>query len=81
MNAASSLAAARSERIGTIHQGAVQALETGKMVEVWQDGHYEKKGTNEPIVIHHELVGVIGISGNPDEVRPFAILLKLRCLS
>ncbi|QYK70111.1 sugar diacid recognition domain-containing protein [Paenibacillus sp. S02] len=65
-----------SERIGTIHQGAVQALETGKMIEVWQDGHYEKKGTNEPIVIHHELVGVIGISGNPDEVRPFCNIVK-----
>lgn len=33
-----------SERIGTIHQGAVQALETGKMIEVWQDEYYEKKG-------------------------------------
>ncbi|ADO59291.1 MULTISPECIES: sugar diacid recognition domain-containing protein [Paenibacillus] len=65
-----------SERIGTIHQGAVQALETEKMIEVWQDGHYEKKGTNEPIVIHHELVGVIGISGNPDEVRPFCNIVK-----
>ncbi|TQR99717.1 CdaR family transcriptional regulator [Paenibacillus ottowii] len=64
------------ERVGTIHQGAVQALETGKMIEVWQDRHYEKKGTNEPIVIHHELVGVIGISGNPDEVRPFCNIVK-----
>ncbi|ASR45214.1 sugar diacid utilization regulator [Paenibacillus kribbensis] len=65
-----------SERVGTVHQGAVQALETGKMIEVWQDGHYEKQGTNEPIVIHHERVGVIGITGNPDEVRPFCNIVK-----
>lgn len=60
------------ERVGTVHQGAVKALATGTMVEVWQDGRFEKKGTNEPIVIAGSRVGVIGISGNPDEVRPFA---------
>lgn len=31
------------ERVGTVHQGAVKALATGKMIEVWQDGRFEKK--------------------------------------
>ncbi|MNB83239.1 Carbohydrate diacid regulator [compost metagenome] len=64
------------ERVGTVHQGAVKALATGTMVEVWQDGRYEKKGTNEPIVIAGSRVGVIGISGNPDEVRPFCSIVR-----
>ncbi|UQZ37572.1 sugar diacid utilization regulator [Paenibacillus sp. PK3_47] len=64
------------ERVGTIHQGAVKALSIGKMVEVWKDGRYEKKGTNEPIVIGDTRVGVIGISGNPDEVRPFCNIVR-----
>lgn len=64
------------ERVGTVHQGAVQALATGTMVEVWQDGRFEKKGTNEPIVIGDTRVGVIGISGNPDEVRPFCNIVR-----
>ncbi|RCX17756.1 CdaR family transcriptional regulator [Fontibacillus phaseoli] len=64
------------ERVGTVHQGAVKALSTGKMVEVWQDGRNEKKGTNEPIVIDDERVGVIGITGNPDEVRPFCNIVR-----
>lgn len=66
----------KKERVGTVHRGAVKALSTGKMVEVWEDGRYEKKGTNEPIVIGDELVGVIGITGNPDEVRPFCNLVR-----
>lgn len=63
-------------RVGTVHQGAVQALTSGKMVKIWKDGHYEKQGTNEPIVINHKRVGVIGISGNPEEVSPFCRIVK-----
>jgi len=63
-------------RVGTIHQGAVKALATGTMIEVWADGRNEKQGTNEPIVIDNNRVGVIGITGNPDEVRPFCNLVR-----
>ncbi|MEJ8305692.1 CdaR family transcriptional regulator [Saccharibacillus sacchari] len=64
------------ERIGTVHDAAVRALATGRMVEVLEDGKYEKKGTNEPIVIGDQRVGVIGISGEPDEVRPFCNIVR-----
>lgn len=66
----------KKERVGTIHQGAVKALSTGKMIEVWEDDRFERKGTNEPIVIDHQRVGVIGITGNPDEVRPFCNIVR-----
>lgn len=66
----------QKERVGTIHQGAVRALTTGNRVEVWQDGRLEKMGTNEPISINHQHVGVIGISGHPDEVRPFCNIVR-----
>lgn len=33
----------KKERVGTVHQGAVKALSTGQMVEVLEDGLYEKK--------------------------------------
>ncbi|CAM4496144.1 MAG: sugar diacid recognition domain-containing protein [Paenibacillus macerans] len=66
----------KKERVGTVHQGAVKALATGRMVEVWEDKRFEKKGTNEPIVIDGRRVGVIGISGNPDEVRPFCNIVR-----
>ncbi len=67
-------------RVGTIHEGAVRALATGRMVEVFEDGHFEKKGTNEPIVIGDERIGVIGISGEPEEVRPFCNIVRTTVL-
>lgn len=63
-------------RIGTVHEGAVRALATGQMVEVFEDSRFEKKGTNEPIVIGDQRVGVIGISGDPEEVRPFCNIVR-----
>jgi carbohydrate diacid regulator len=63
-------------RIGTLHKGAVKALESGAIVEIYKDNHYEKKGTNEPIVIGDQFIGVVGITGEPDEVRPFCKLVK-----
>ena len=66
----------QKERVGTVHQGAVRALTTGSRVEVWQDGKLEKMGTNEPITINNQHVGVIGISGHPDEVRPFCNIVR-----
>jgi len=65
-----------THRIGTIHPGAVEALATGQRIEVWQDGRLEQKGTNEPIVIDGQYIGVIGITGEPDEVRPFCNLVR-----
>ncbi|ANY70594.1 sugar diacid utilization regulator [Paenibacillus sp. BIHB 4019] len=66
----------QKERIGTIHQGAVQALTTRKRIEVWQDSALAKMGTNEPIMIHNQYVAVVGISGHPDEVRPFSNIVS-----
>jgi carbohydrate diacid regulator len=63
-------------RVGTLHKGAVRALESGTMVEITQNDRYEKKGTNEPIVIGDQFIGVVGITGEPNEVRPFCKLVK-----
>lgn len=63
-------------RVGTIHQGAVEALSIGKMIEIRTAREYEKQGTNEPIVINQQYVGVIGITGHPDEVRPFCNIVR-----
>jgi Sugar diacid utilization regulator len=64
------------KRIGSIHQGAVTAIKTKTIVEIYEDRQYEKKGTNEPIIIGNSIIGVIGISGIPDEVRPFCNIVK-----
>ena len=65
-------------RIGSTHQGAIHALTTGETVEIERHSRNEKRGLNMPIIFDKDRVGVVGITGDPDEVRPFA---KLVCTS
>ena len=66
----------KKDRLGTLHTGAVQALKSGRMITITENSKNVRKGTNEPIVINGDIVGVIGISGEPDEVMPFCRLVK-----
>ncbi|HEO8420680.1 CdaR family transcriptional regulator [Niallia sp. FSL W8-0635] len=63
------------KRIGTLHKGASKVLVTQKIYEVYMEEESMKPGVNEPIVINDEIIGVIGITGHPDEVRPFSKLV------
>lgn len=64
------------DRIGATHSGAVEALRTGSPVEVHHATATEREGTNLPIRHGDELVGVVGITGPLDEVRPVARLVR-----
>ena len=62
------IASGHKERIGTVHKGALRALEMKKPYIVYEDTRTERKGINLPIEYNQELVGVIGISGEPEQV-------------
>lgn len=70
------IASGKLERIGERHRAAERAIREERMVEVYEDTPLEKRGTNEPIIYQGEVIGVVGISGVPDEVRPFTKLVK-----
>ena len=55
------IASGHKERIGTVHKGALRALEMKKPYIVYEDTRTERKGINLPIEYNQELVGVIGI--------------------
>ncbi|GFN33991.1 CdaR family transcriptional regulator [Paenibacillus xylaniclasticus] len=63
-------------RIGTTHQGAVEAIKQGRTIEIYEEDDLVKKGINIPIDINGEIIGVVGISGEVAETRPFGNLLK-----
>lgn len=63
-------------RIGSQHPGAVRALATGETVEVLADGPGARRGINLPIIRDGTPIGVVGITGDPDEVRPLAGLVR-----
>ncbi|WP_066052188.1 CdaR family transcriptional regulator [Robertmurraya korlensis] len=64
-------------RIGTFHEGAMEAIQSRKMVSICDSGECIKPGVNIPFQFRDNIVGVIGISGDPQYVAPFAELVKI----
>lgn len=65
-------------RIGTFHEIGQKVAQTGIPIEVDTDNDYlgTHKGINLPIYHNYAILAVIGISGNPDEVRKYAHLAE-----
>ena len=62
-------------RIGTLHRGAqrVVAERRSVLVTVPEPGTLDRPGANEPLMIDGELCGVVGVTGDPQEVGPLGI--------
>ncbi|CCQ94154.1 Sugar diacid utilization regulator [[Clostridium] ultunense Esp] len=69
------------ERIGDVHEGALLVLKENKTVEIDERSVWRlngvKMGINLPIHFLGETVGVIGITGHPDDIREYAHLVKM----
>lgn len=65
------------ERIGTYHQGAIHAIEQEKNVSIYNTDGAAKPGVNIPIQFRNKIIGVIGLSGDPTIVEPFAELVRV----
>lgn len=68
------------KRIRIFHQGAKNAIDNKQGIEIFPEQVDSYSGTlpgiDLPIVLDDQVVGVVGISGNPDEVRDIAKLAK-----
>lgn len=75
------LSSGDEERIDKIHEGAAHVAKTGEELWITQENltawHGAKPGVNMPIHFQQQLVGVIGITGNPEELQDFATLVQL----
>lgn len=65
------------DRIGNIHEGAKRAIDSKHIIEVYEDNEKMKPGVNEPIIFNNEIIGVIGITGHPNEVIRFSKLVSV----
>ncbi len=73
------LASTDKDRISTIHEGARLLINDNmEQLVVTSDDQYKgcKKGTNLPIHLNSEIVGVIGITGDPDQTMKYGLILK-----
>lgn len=67
------------KRLGTIHQGAIEVLKTKKNLSVYSQQKWKgtQPGINLPIKFMGEIIGVIGITGVPDELENIGELVKM----
>ncbi|RLM30992.1 CdaR family transcriptional regulator [Brenneria salicis] len=67
------------ERLGELHEGALLALSQGRVVDiddaVARHLHGVRPGINLPLRIDGEIVGVIGLTGNPAQLRQYGELV------
>ncbi|MBK5142355.1 helix-turn-helix domain-containing protein [Budviciaceae bacterium BWR-B9] len=75
------IASGEPTRIHQRHEGAILALTENRIVEIDNATASQLKGVkpgiNLPISFQDQLIGVLGISGEPSEVRAYAELVKM----
>jgi len=75
------IASGDKERIGTIHEGSIIALQRKSEFNVSENESKKLQGvhpgTNIVIEFRNKIVGVIGITGKPKEVLGYAKLIKM----
>jgi len=64
-------------RIGHLHHGAVAAIKEERLIIIHKSQGGAKPGVNIPIYFTDNVIGVIGISGRPEEVQAFADIVKV----
>ncbi|QST01029.1 helix-turn-helix domain-containing protein [Pontibacillus sp. ALD_SL1] len=72
------IASVDEERIGDYHEGAAEVIRTEESVVIHSGNAYRgaKPGMNLPVRLHHQVIGVIGITGDPAEVEQLGVLLQ-----
>lgn len=74
------IASTDETRMGVTHEGAQHVMNTRKKLYITSEMATElegvKPGINLPIVFEREVIGVIGITGIPADVEPFADLIR-----
>lgn len=74
------IASTDEKRVNSFHEGASIVMETKKKLYI-TEGKAEKlkgvkPGINLPIFFEHEVIGVIGITGIPSNVEPYAEIIR-----
>lgn len=65
-------------RIGTFHGGGKRVVDTRKDIMIQEDGQYAgaRKGINLPVNFENSIVGVIGITGENEEIEKYGRIIK-----
>lgn len=68
------------DRVGSFHEGALIALQQKRKMIIKDEDQLKlsgvKAGINLPILFQHDVIGVIGITGEPNKVTPFGEVIR-----
>lgn len=74
------IASGDKARVGSFHQGSVQVMKTRRPLEIKQSDllvlQGVRQGINLPITFENQVVGAVGITGEPSEVRGYGELVR-----
>ena len=69
------------DRVNTLHKGAQDVIKTVETVEIYPTDLEQYSGSlpglNMPIIVNNQVIGVVGVSGHPDQVRAIAKMVKM----
>ena len=75
------IASGDKKRIGKIHSGALDVIKNAKTMEYFDsidsDKESAKPGINMPLIFNNEVIGVVGVTGNPNEIKLIANIVKM----
>lgn len=75
------IASGDEKRIGKIHLGALDVIKNATSMEYFDyidnDIESSKPGVNIPLFINNEIIGVVGVTGNPKEIKLIANMVKM----
>ena len=73
------IAALDKTRIGFVHKGAIEVLKTGRTLVITSNENWEgaQPGVNLPIVFMDQIIGAIGVTGDPEKVESIGELVKM----
>ncbi|HHX59250.1 MAG TPA: CdaR family transcriptional regulator [Epulopiscium sp.] len=74
------IASSNPARIGTFHEGGRLCAASGAEVIITEQNKHLyrgcKEGINLPIQYKNKTIGIVGITGNPDEIKSYGLLVK-----
>ena len=74
------IASSNPKRIGTFHEGGRLSAASGAEVIITPNNKHlyrgAKEGVNLPIQYKNKTIGIVGITGNPDEIKSYGLLVK-----
>ncbi|MFX3623049.1 MAG: CdaR family transcriptional regulator [Ectobacillus sp.] len=67
-------------RLGTFHEGALLCSQLKKTVVITKEDEHRltgvKAGINLPLLFHDEVIGVIGITGEPEKISQYGEIMR-----